>query len=158
MIPQHVTVTGRNMDVGEVMTDHVRTQMATLSQKYFGRLVTCRVVFTKQNKGRSFTCNIGVSVAHDMHYDGEAEFDDVRICFNRAYEHVAKQLRRTKRALHEDKPNGHMKEQIFNELSRPDVEPVGDIPLLPIDGNDLSIDDVRTGETAKVVARRYNKA
>src|ERR1700761_6236381 len=150
MVAQHVTVSGRNMEVGEAMSEHVLTQMAFLSEKYFGKLVDCRVVFTKHAKGHAYTCNIGVQVGRDMHYDGEAQFDNPRTCFNQAFEHIAKQLRRRKRALHEDKPNGHAKEWVFNELSRPDFETLDGSMLIPIDGEDLSIDDGKPEDCAKV--------
>lgn len=121
MVAQHVTVSGRHMDLGDALAQHVQTQMETLSEKYFGRMVTCRVVFAKRSKGRNFTCNIQVLVGRKMHYASNAEFDDIHRCFNQASERMAKQLRRTKRALHEDKPNGHQKEIVLNDLSKPET-------------------------------------
>lgn len=120
MVEQHVTVSGRNMEIGESLTKHVMAQMATLSEKYFSHLVTSRIVFTKMPKGHAYICNIQVTVGRDMHYASEAQFDGVHRCFKRSYERLAKQLRRKKREKHEDKPNGHQKEIVLNDLLKPD--------------------------------------
>jgi ribosomal subunit interface protein len=119
MVVQHVTVSGRNMDCGTALGEFVTTHLETLSQKYFGRLLTCRVVFTKNPKGHSFSCHIQVVIGHNMFYASEATFDNVHAAFNQAYEHLAKQMRRKKRQLHEDKPD-RLKETVLNELSIPD--------------------------------------
>ena len=155
MVAQHVTVSGRNMECGAALGEFVTTHLETLSQKYFGHLVTCRVVFTKMAKGHSYTCHIQVVIGRDLFYASEATFDNVYICFNRAYEHLAKQLRRKKRKLHEDKPNGHQKEAVLNELSTP--EKVNNTTgRLPIDGEDLTIADVGVDEGAKGIQELYN--
>jgi ribosomal subunit interface protein len=153
MVAEHVTVSGRHMELGESLTEHVQQQMGNLSAKYFGRMVTCRVVFARRSKGRNFTCNIQVLVGRDLHYRSNAEFDNVHGCFNHASERMAKQLRRKKRALHEDKPT-HQKAQVLNDLSKPD--PV-EANILPIDGNDLSIADVTADDAARVVQQMYAK-
>lgn len=121
MSASQVIVSGINMELGEALVIHVEKHMGILSQKYFGYLVTCRVAFRKQSKSHSFECHIQVIVGRDMHYASAAEFDEVYGCFKQAYAHLAKQLRRQKRARHEDKPNSNQKEQMLNDCLR--VEP-----------------------------------
>lgn len=150
MVAQHVVVTGRNMDVGDALSAHIRTRMEALSQKYFGLLVTCSVILTKNHKGIAHRCDASVTVGQAMYYVGHAEHNDPRQCFEMTLEHVAKQLRRDKRKLHETKPNGHMKERILNELSVPDPE----APMIA--GDELSI--LEPGEDpAEAVARLYQE-
>ncbi len=126
------------MEIGESLTEFVTTHLETLSTKYFGHIVTCRVVFAKNSKGQNFHCNIQVGVGHDMFYAGEGESNQIHPCFNQAYEHVAKQLRRKKRKLHEDKPEGH-KDDVLKELNHP--------ANFPINGDDLSIADIQDHQT-----------
>jgi ribosomal subunit interface protein len=151
MATNNVTVSGRNMDVGEALAEYVQTRLHVLSEKYFGFLVTCRVVFSKL-KTHSFACHIQVVVGSDLHYMGEAEASSVYRCFNEAHEHVAKQLRRKKRALHEDKPNDHMKERVLLELSQPDPLP---LDIMPMAGDELSIVDAGPETCGQVVAKLY---
>jgi ribosomal subunit interface protein len=131
MVVQHVTVSGRNMECGVALGEFVTTHLETLSQKYFGRLLTCRVVFTKNPKGHAFTCHIQVVIGHNMFYASEATSNNVHAAFNQAYEHLAKQVRRKKRKLHEDKPD-RQKEATLNELAIP--EKVNSNGVLPIAG------------------------
>lgn len=149
MATPHVTVSGRNIDVGDALADHVQTRLLASSEKYFGFLVTCRVVFSKL-KTHSFSCNIQVVVGSDMHYAAEAEANTVYRSFNQAHEHIAKQLRRKKRALHEDKPNDHMKERVLQELSRPEPP-----DTMLINDHELSTVDTASNDCRKVVAELY---
>lgn len=142
----NVTVSGRHMELGDALTQHVQTQMTSLSEKYFGRMVVCRVVFAKRSKGHASTCNIRVLVGRKLHYSSNAESDTVHRCFAMACERMAKQLRRKKRALHEDKPSGQTKELVFNELLKPEP-PIRDDPALPLYGDVSSIADDIGDET-----------
>jgi hypothetical protein len=45
-----------------------------------------------------------VHAGRNLFFDGSAEAAEAPAAFNQALEHVAKQLRRRKRALREDKP------------------------------------------------------
>jgi ribosomal subunit interface protein len=147
---QHVTVSGRHMELGESLIELVQTQMAILSQKYFGTIVTSRVVFAKRSKGRNFACNIQVQVGRKMHYASNAEFDNVIQCFTQASERMAKQLRRKKRCLHEDKPIGR-KDSAFRESLKPVVLNGATM----IHGNDLSTVDVRADEPSARIEAMY---
>jgi ribosomal subunit interface protein len=121
MVAEHVTVSGRNMEIGEALPIHVESQMDALSQKYFGRLVTCRIVFTKLPKGVQFKCHIQVVVGHDLHYVSEADATEVHICFSRALNKLAAQLRREKNMLHDGKP-GSSKTALLDEMLKPEIE------------------------------------
>jgi ribosomal subunit interface protein len=120
----NVSVSGIHMELGDALRSHVQEQMTLLSEKYFGDLVTCRVTFKKENKGHTIDCHIYATIGRHMEYVSEAESDHAQSSFKIAYEKLAKQLRRDKRARHEDKPNPHLKEQVLEELAKPDPDPV----------------------------------
>lgn len=149
-----VTVTGRNVMLGAFLTTHVEEKMETLSNKYFGRLITCRVVFTKAQKGIKYGCTIQAIVGHNLHYVGEAHTKTVMGSFRLAYEHLAKQMRRAKRAHHEDKPHRHRKIQQLDRLTVPDPASTNGFNL-PVDGDQLSIADVEPNTGARVVQSLY---
>jgi ribosomal subunit interface protein len=154
MLIDGVTVSGRNMMLGNLLIARVESRMAALSEKYFGRLITCRVVFSKGRKGIKFGCSAQVIVGRDLHFFSEAHMNTVMGSFNEAYERLAKQLRRAKRELHEDKPHRHRKAQAFDRLTLPDPAVQNGFSL-PVDGDQLSISDVEPDTGANVVQALY---
>lgn len=157
MLIDGVTVSGRNMMLGESLTNHVETRMLALSEKYFGRLITCRVVFSKAQKGIKFGCAVQVIIGHDLHYCSEAHATTVLGCFSAAYERLAKQLRRAKRELHEDKPNRHRKTEVLDQLSQPDPASLNGLGL-PVEDDHLSISDIDPETSIKVMQALFGDA
>jgi ribosomal subunit interface protein len=139
------------MELGDSLIELVQTQMASLCQKYFGTIVTCRVVFAKRSKGRNFACNIQVQVGRRLHYASNAEFDNVQQCFAQASERIAKQLRRKKRAMHEDKPTGQKDREFQEALKPPVLNGTGPV----IEGDDLSTVDASLEEPGLRVEAMY---
>lgn len=97
-----ITVTGRHMDVGESLRSHVQAQIDHLGDRYFGRITRGRVIMDRRRS--TFSCSVHVHVGRGISYSGRASSDSAPVAFNAALEHAAKQLRRKKRALREDKP------------------------------------------------------
>ena len=78
-------------------------QLRGIASKYFGGAEDIAVTFSRTGKG-GFGCSIRVHAGRNLYFDGEGENAEAAVAFNRALERVAKQLRRRKRALREDKP------------------------------------------------------
>lgn len=97
------TVSGHQVDVGEALRTYATEQLAGVAAKYFGGVEDVAVTFSRTGKG-GFGCSIRVHSGRDLRFDGHAEDADAHVAFNQAMERVAKQLRRRKRALREDKP------------------------------------------------------
>ncbi len=84
-----ITVSGHQVDVGQGLRAYAAEHVA--------------VTFSRTGKG-GFGCSIRVHAGRDLYFDGQAENGEAHLAFNQALERVAKQLRRRKRALREDKP------------------------------------------------------
>jgi len=98
-----ITVSGHQVDVGEGLRTYATEQLTGVAAKYFGSVEDVAVTFSRTGKG-GFGCSIRVHSGRSLFFDGHAEHADAHTAFNQALEHVAKQLRRRKRALREDKP------------------------------------------------------
>ncbi len=109
-----IIVSGHQTDLGEALKTHATEQLQALSQKYFGGAEDVTATFSRGGKNAGFGCNIRVHVGRGLFFDGQGEHaDNAYTAFNTALEKVAKQLRRQKRALREDKPVNAMKEGLL---------------------------------------------
>ena len=75
--------------------------MLRVASKYFGRLTTGSVHVTRE--GVSYRCTVVMQAGALKTMTGEATDKEIYVAFDRALDKVAKQLRRTKRELREDK-------------------------------------------------------
>lgn len=122
-----ISVTYRGVDKSETLNQQVIEKMGSLSEKYFNRLVSCEVVFSKLN--HHFLCKIRMHMGKlDIMAQGEGY--DIRVAFAQAEEHTSKQLRRQKREIREDKPTGITKDQIINNMTH-----------IPRDDDDLTLEE-----------------
>ena len=104
-----IAIHGHQMDVGDALRGHVTDELLSVSSKYFGSAQDMTARFSRTGNG-GFSCSVRVHVGRDLFFEGEAEASEAPIAFNQALERVAKQLRRRKRALREDKPVNPTKE------------------------------------------------
>ena len=107
-----ITVSGHQMDVGDALREYATTQLANLASKYFGGAEDMVATFNRTGNG-GFMCSVRVHSGRNMYFDGKAEGREAHAAFNEALEHVAKQLRRTKREQREDKPVNPTKEGLL---------------------------------------------
>jgi ribosomal subunit interface protein len=92
-----ISVTGKQLDVGEALRAHAEAGLATLAQKYFDRMIDAAAVFSRE--AHLFRADVSVHVGRDISFTAEAEADDPYPAFDLAAERLAKQLRRHKRKL-----------------------------------------------------------
>ncbi|MCR9256518.1 MAG: ribosome-associated translation inhibitor RaiA [Alphaproteobacteria bacterium] len=97
----NVSVSGRQMDVGEALTSHAESGIAAASEKYFSDPLNASVVFAKERAMFKADINIHVHRGIDMRASGEA--NDVYAAFDQALDRVQKRLRRYHRKLKEHK-------------------------------------------------------
>jgi ribosomal subunit interface protein len=107
----NVTVSGHQVDVGEALTEHVTRHALDMCRKYLGA-DDVAVTFSRTGTG-GFGCSVRVHAGKGLYFDGKAEHDDAYAAFTQAQEHVAKQLRRRKRELREDKAVNPTKEGLL---------------------------------------------
>ena len=96
-----ITVQSSNVDLGEILPQHARESVERVAAKYFGQLTTAAVHFTRE--GPSYRCTVNMQMSGTKMMTGEAQSDDAFQAFNTALNKAAKQLRRKKRAVREDK-------------------------------------------------------
>jgi len=102
-----VTVTGKQLDVGDALREHVEANLADQVAKYFDQAIESGVVFSSSAKGRLIRADIAVHAGRNIQMQGRAEAGDAYAAFDAALERIAKRLRRYKRRLrdHRKGPN-----------------------------------------------------
>lgn len=94
-----VTVTGKQLDVGDALRSHVEDRLADSISKYFDHAIDSSVVLTRQSKGKQVRADISVHLGRGLTIQGHGETDDAYTAFDAAAERIAKQARRYKRRL-----------------------------------------------------------
>ncbi len=96
-----ITIQSSNIHLGDGLPDYARENILQVANKYFGRLNTASAHFTKE--GITYRCSVNMQMGGLPMKSAEARDKDIYLAFNAALAKVAKQLRRTKRELREDK-------------------------------------------------------
>lgn len=94
-----VTVTGKQMDVGDALRGYVDTNLTDAVAKYFDNAIEGSVVFARGAKGRQVRADLTVHVGRNILLQGHAETDDAYTAFDAALDRIAKRMRRYKRRL-----------------------------------------------------------
>ncbi len=94
-----VTITGKQLDVGDALREHVEANLADAVAKYFDQAIESTVVFSSSAKGRLIRADIAVHAGRNIQMRGRAEAADAYAAFDAALERIAKRLRRYKRRL-----------------------------------------------------------
>ncbi len=92
-----VTVTGKQMDVGESLRSHAEAATAAIADKYFGKAIEAHVVFCRER--HLFLSDILVHAGRGLSVQCHGEAADAYAAFDDAAERLEKQLRRYKRRL-----------------------------------------------------------
>lgn len=98
-------ISGKQIDVGEALTTHVKTELAEVTGKYAGRPTDALVVFSRS--GHEFVSEITVHLSTGLTAQSKGHAPEIYAAFNSGAEKMAKQLRRYKRRLkdhHKDRP------------------------------------------------------
>ena len=93
----HVTVTGKQVDVGDALRRHVETCLDSLLGKYFRTAIEAHAVFTRE--AHLISTDLSLHVGRGMVVNSSAAAMDHYLAFDAAAERLAKQLRRYKRRL-----------------------------------------------------------
>ncbi len=92
-----IGLTGRHMDVGEQLRQHVEARLNDGVAKYFDHALDASVVF--EPDGPLVRADISVHVGRGIQAQGHGAAEDPQRAFDVAMEHIAKRLRRNKRRL-----------------------------------------------------------
>jgi ribosomal subunit interface protein len=116
-VDKAITIQSSNVHLGDTLPDYAREGILRVASKYFGRLNTAAVHFTKE--GITYRCTVNMQMGALPAKTAEAKDKDIYLAFDTALAKVAKQLRRTKRELREDKAERVDKDEILREGVRP---------------------------------------
>jgi ribosomal subunit interface protein len=110
-------VQSSNIDLGSSLPNHAREGILRVASKYFGRLNTASVHFTRE--GITYRCSVNMQMGSLPIKSAEGSDKDIYLAFNTALNKVAKQLRRTKREVREDKGERLDKDAVLRSGLRP---------------------------------------
>jgi len=92
-----IKVTGKNLDVGDALREHIETRLNQLQQKYFDGTVHAHVTVEKQRAG--FHTDCALHLATGLVLQAEGSGGEAHPSFDQAASHLEKQLRRYKQRL-----------------------------------------------------------
>lgn len=95
----HITVSGKQVDVGDALRTYVTEQLGIICSKYFDHALEAHVVFSKARS--FFMCDIQMHAGRNIIMRGEGEAQDAHAAFDAAAEHVGKRLRRYRRKVND---------------------------------------------------------
>ncbi len=134
-----LSVSGKQIDVGDALRQHVADALEAIIGKYFGKAIESHVVFSRE--AHLLRADISVHLNRYLLVQGQAAAGDAYAAFDSAAERIAKRIRRYKRRLrdHHQRPrDGDAAESVparsyvLAESEEADAEeaPAGDQPVI----------------------------
>jgi ribosomal subunit interface protein len=99
-------ITGKHIDIGEALQEHVTTEMGGVLDKYGQRPTDATVVFSKA--AHEYACEVIVHLSSGLNAAAKGTATEIYAAFESCAEKMDKQLRRYKRRLkdhHKDRPD-----------------------------------------------------
>lgn len=90
-------ISGKQIDVGEALQTHVKTEMGEMLDKYAQRPTDALVVFSRN--AHEFVCEATVHLSTGLTAQAKAHAVEIYAAFDKCLEKMDKQLRRYKRRL-----------------------------------------------------------
>jgi ribosomal subunit interface protein len=93
----HITVTGKQIDVGDALRRHTQAAVEDIAEKYFSNALEAHVVFSRE--AHLIQCDLQVHVGRGILVRSEADANEAYAAFDIAADRIDKRLRRYKRRL-----------------------------------------------------------
>jgi ribosome hibernation promoting factor len=90
-------VSGKNLDIGEALRQHVLGKVEATVARYFNGSVDGHVVVTREGSGYRSDCTLRLSSGISLHAEGRAH--EPYLCFEQAADKIERRLRRYKTRL-----------------------------------------------------------
>jgi ribosomal subunit interface protein len=90
-------VSGKNLDIGEALRQHVLEKVEATVTRYFSGSVRGHVVMTREGSGYRSDCTLRLSSGISLHAEGRAH--EPYLCFDQAAGKIESRLRRYKTRL-----------------------------------------------------------
>lgn len=92
-----LTVSGKQIDVGDALRRHIEASLSSILGKYFGTAIEAHIVASKE--AHLSRAEVSVRIGRGIVVNAHAAAPELYAAFDAAAERVAKQLRRYKRRL-----------------------------------------------------------
>lgn len=92
-----LTVTGKQIDIGEALRRHVEASLTSILGKYFGSAIEAHVVIARE--AHLTRAEIAIHIGRGIELNAHAAAAEIYAAFDAAADRVAKRLRRYKRRL-----------------------------------------------------------
>jgi ribosomal subunit interface protein len=146
-------VSGKNLDVGEALRQHVLEKVEATVARYFSGSVAGHVVLTREGSGYRSDCTLRLSSGVSLHAEGRAH--EPYLCFDQAAGKIEGRLRRYKTRLkgHAGVSAANARGKVANYLiespGEDEEEPVGGFnPVVVAEGTE----DLKSLSVASAVA------
>ena len=90
-------ISGKQIDIGEALQSHVKTELGAAVEKYAGRPTDANVIFSKS--GHEYVCEATIHLSTGLNASARAHDAEIYAAFDGCREKMEKQLRRYKRRL-----------------------------------------------------------
>ncbi|SLN33092.1 ribosome hibernation-promoting factor, HPF/YfiA family [Roseisalinus antarcticus] len=90
-------ISGKQIDIGTALQEHVETELGETVAKYAGRPTDATVIFSKS--GSAYNCEAVVHLSTGLTAQAKGQAHEIYAAFDSACEKMDKQLRRYKRRL-----------------------------------------------------------
>ncbi|KFE35111.1 ribosome hibernation-promoting factor, HPF/YfiA family [Thioclava atlantica] len=90
-------ISGKQLDVGEALQSHVKTELSEVVEKYMQRPTDATVTFSRD--AHNFLCEATVHLSTGLTASAKGQATEIYAAFDSAREKMDKQLRRHKRRL-----------------------------------------------------------
>jgi ribosomal subunit interface protein len=92
-----IKVTGKNLDVGDALREHIESRLSQIQQKYFDGSIHAHVTVEKQRVGFHTDCALHLATGLVLQAEGTGA--EAHPSFDQAASHLEKQLKRYKHRL-----------------------------------------------------------
>ncbi|WP_208347058.1 ribosome hibernation-promoting factor, HPF/YfiA family [Pseudaestuariivita rosea] len=90
-------ITGKQIDIGDALQTHVKTELGSVVDKYAERPTDANVIFSKS--GHEYVCEATIHLSTGLTAQAKAHSHDIYPAFEDCCDKMEKQLRRYKRRL-----------------------------------------------------------
>lgn len=90
-------ISGKQIDIGEALTTHVKAEIGEVVEKYAQRPTECLVVFSKS--AHEYYCEIDIHLSTGLSVQAKGHATEIYAAFESCRERLDKQIRRYKRRL-----------------------------------------------------------
>ena len=146
-------VSGKNLDIGEALRQHVLGKVEAMVARYFSGSVDGHVVMTREGSGYRSDCTLRLSSGLSLHAESRAQ--EPYRCFDQAADKIESRLRRYKTRLKghaaasATNARGKVENYLIEQPREDDEEPAGGFdPVVVAEGTE----DLKSLSVASAVA------